>query len=315
MLLSNTHINVAIIIIIIISVVVFVNLSYTKYKDVTVKFLNTSEIQDYLRGVSTQQYFSTISPQILIQKTNGGTSSGDYERHLHPLLPKERKWIRECLSTIPPNPMINSNLTWTFIGTSNKLESGMPYTVGQVIFLPPSLTSKNLSIQRTVTHTLCHEWIHILQRRFPELHYKFITKSMRFRSAQIVGPWKLGKYEIYSNPDGLQRRQGSWVFSDNKRKWYLPLLLTVPTTGKLTKLSLQVDLIQGEPARVKSRGILVDNITSILGKRFPMCPSSNLYHPHEILAELGANYLMEGTTHSSVFDKFFQILGNYCLQN
>ena len=139
MLLSNTHINVAIIIIIIISVVVFVNLSYTKYKDVTVKFLNTSEIQDYLRGVSTQQYFSTISPQILIQKTNGGTSSGDYERHLHPLLPKERKWIRECLSTIPPNPMINSNLTWTFIGTSNKLESGMPYTVGQVIFLPPSL--------------------------------------------------------------------------------------------------------------------------------------------------------------------------------
>jgi hypothetical protein len=277
----------------------------------TCRFLNQGEINNFFTSSPTNRYLSSITPSVFRQKTNGGTTVRRYTQLLHPMVATEQAWIRYCLSKIPTCPLTNLYLTWKFIGTSDTLEAGMPYTIGEVIFLPPSFTVKNYTPAPTVTHTLCHEWIHVLQRKFPFTHYQFITRVMGFRRVRVMGSWKLGKYQVYSNPDGLQLPTGAWVFADDRSNWYLPLLLTVPPKDQLHKLSLQVKFTSKTSSQVISTGRLVNNITPVLGNRFRKCPSNHLYHPHEILAELGADYLMDGTTGSKRFDGFYQTLGEH----
>lgn len=275
-------------------------------------FLTGPEITAFIKSHSFRHYLATITPLVLTQKTKGNS----YHSQLQPLTVPEAGWITNCVRLIPTNPIIPVRFPWKFIRTTDKLEEGMPYTLGDTIFLPPGLTTPQSMPEYRVAHTLAHEWMHLLQRRYPKFHRSFIIRHMKFNEVSVVGDWNLGKYHLYSNPDGLQTKDRSWIFTvDNK--WYLPLLLSsvssADTSGQisLSKKSVVVipEVSVGPITRVSSSGKLVDNIHTTLADRFHSCPHHNLYHPHEILAELGADYLMESTCGSILFDRFFQRLG------
>ena len=283
--------------------------SWTDYtQPIPCEFLTGSQIRQFVQSPAYLTYQRTISPSVLAQKTGGMA----YHHHLRPLQTSEQQWVRRCLHQLPSHPLTHSGLSWKFIGTSRTLESGMPFTLGDVILLPPGLTVPDETESRRVTHTLAHEWMHVLQRKYPKIHRRFIRQQMNFHPVQLVSGWNLPGYEIYSNPDGLQTPAESWAFTTGKR-WYIPLLLTPPGPVRLAKKSLLVSPVSNHsptvaPRAVTSSGTLRNNVNTTLQHRFHSCPQHNLYHPHEILAELGADYLVQGTSGSSVFDGFYRKL-------
>ena len=186
------------------------NYFYNKYLGML--FLMTNQ--------SSLLYFSTINEKMMKIKNGYSYNILGYLNNLLDFNSNEINAIRGSIELLKNKQLISCKY-WNFIKTNNKLEFGMPFTLGNVIFLPNhfvnNITNNNSSI--SLLSTLCHERIHILQRVHKDFFDEFIINKMKFKKTSIN---KLPD-NLFSNPDGLQTKGESWIIKINK-KWYLPYL-------------------------------------------------------------------------------------------
>ena len=136
-------------------------------------YLGLSEIRNmFLREASCQLYLSQIDIRTWNLKTNGGAGLETYLNYMSTFSPSEKGEITKCVKMLPPSRLLQG--TWKFAKTSGNIELGMPYTLGDVIFLPPEITFNNEDFYRI----LCHERIHILQRQYRNEFNQFITRNI-----------------------------------------------------------------------------------------------------------------------------------------
>ena len=137
--------------------------------------------------------------------------------------------------------LINSK--WNIVKVSDKIEKGMPFTLGEYIFLSDKLLLKyyeDMIIKNKKNiidncETLIHEKIHIYQRYNQLLFDKFYRKhfgSIKINNLILKKPWK---NKLLSNPDGLDV---NYVYPyDNK--FFLPLLIN--TKNKLKQIVIELE--------------------------------------------------------------------------
>ena len=177
----------------------------------------------------------------------------------------------------------------------------MPFTLGDVIFLPEHFIKMLINNPNSIDllSVLCHEKIHVLQRKFTSKFNNFITKHYGFKLIKINVKYPI---TIFSNPDGLQIPEKNWVYKYNNY-WYLPYL---EWNNGLHKVAIKLSKYQDNWIFTTEK----ETVYTILANKLPECPSHQLYHPYEIMAELGAKYLMEGSCDNSNVDSFYKHLSN-----
>jgi hypothetical protein len=169
---------------------------------------------------------------------------------------------------------------------------GMPFTLGDAILIPENLFKIPL---KSLIQILCHEQHHVLQRQYINQFNYFTSKYLKFQQVEITN---LPKNQ-FINPDGLQVSKKTYIIKI-KKYWYCPLLIL--TNNGLQKILYRVDL--NNSRLFKDKTIPFSSLNAL----FPTCPPSQLYHPNEILAELGAKYMLEKSSGDINIDKFFKNL-------
>lgn len=262
-------------------------------------FLRDTEIHSmFVTDHSCREYLSSVDSRTWLRKTGFGNSEKDYIGQMSNFSEVEQKMLIECLVKLPRSYLLTG--TWKFAKTSSQIELGMPFTLGDIVFIPPDI----IAITSTFCNTLCHERMHILQRQYRNYFNTFIEDQMGFTQIPISGYLSVVPF---ANPDGPQSPQQGWIFK-YKTQWYYPILI-MTDIGDLERVGVEVDITnwsssQGYP----SSGAFTDNIKplhKLLSRRYPTCPKHHLYHPYEILAELGAMYVTDGTTGDHNIDLFY----------
>jgi hypothetical protein len=276
--------------IIIIVIILFITLFFY-YKDNKPEFLDQIQANHFLVNDDfSQKYLNLITSNknILKSKTDGGKSFRDYLQLILDWQPEQKKILTRAVFWINTHclPIVN-NFKWKFILISDRLEKGMPFTLGDAILIPESLLTIKF---KNLVETLCHEKHHVLQRQYRREFTQFIVNNLKFR---IIAINNLPTNQFF-NPDGLQVPQKCYIIKV-ENKWYCPLLIL--TESGLQKILYRVD---------KNNLILTKTLTlNSLKDLFPTCPPSQLYHPNEILAELGSKYMLQGTCGDKNIDGFF----------
>jgi hypothetical protein len=249
---------------------------------------------------SCQQYMSEIDSRSWSLKTHSNGSKESYLSRISNFKSKERTRLRICIRKLPESSLLTGD--WVFAKTSERLELGMPYTLSNVVFLPPSIIKDTPTFRKT----LCHERIHILQRQYQSLFDTFIQKNMGFSKSVINGKLPVIPF---ANPDGPQTPGNAWIFQHQK-KWYYPLL-TMSLEGELKREGIEIQPVQFNFRGDVSLAVFTHKktpLSHLLASRFPSCPRHHLYHPYEILAELGAIFLTTGKSGDMGIDDFFREL-------
>lgn len=256
----------------------------------------------FQRESSCRLYVSEIDSRSWFLKTSGGAGLDEYLSYMDYFTPENKQQLSKSLRLLPTSPLLRG--VWRFAKTSDNLELGMPYTLGDVVFLPPGLLH---SVDyHSVSKTLCHERIHILQRKYQSVFDQFIYKVMKFTQIQVLGDLPVIPF---ANPDGPQSPQRGWIFR-HRKKWYYPLLIMTPS-DTLSRVGIQLKITDG-PGKVKPVTAtftdIIEPIATLLEDKYPTCPKNHLYHPYEILAELGAMFLVDGTSGNRQIDDFYNKL-------
>ena len=269
------------------------NKVYFYNKDWANNFLKTEEC--------AINYMNSIEEDTIKYKIRGSTLLNDYYNAFSNFTETEEYNIKYNIGRLPQNRLLD-NFTWKFVKTNENLEMGMPYTLKDIIFLPTNLIGSLIynKYDESFAHTLCHEAIHVLQRLYPSKFNEFIKNVLQFSYLRVLGNKPLVEFV---NPDGPQSVNGYfWCFNHNGAM-YCPFL-ELAGNGTLMKPAVKLDKRHNDYYFTNNKYTVV----SLLKKKYPFCPANHLYHPNEILAEMGANYLMYGTSRDIIIDKFYDTL-------
>lgn len=279
--------------------------STSTIKSNNVLFLDKQTTKVFFKNnITAKEYLNSIDPTTSYYKLGTHDNLSNYSNYFQTFSKPEQNILRKAVSLLPKNKLLGG--TWKLAKTSTSLEFSMPFTLGDVIFFSPLKSSSPLEYKRT----LVHERMHILQRDYPTMFNKFLIERLGFRLVKIKK--KKLPFTIFSNPDGLQLDSASWIFpvknyisnKNNKTKWFCPFL-TINKSGNLEKIAVQVKYIKKATVRILTR---VEPVVKLLKARFPSCPSHHLYHPYEIMAELGMMWVLEGTSSNKEIDNFYSNL-------
>ena len=255
-----------------------------------VTFLSKTEAIHFLKmDSSAQLYFNNIDKRTFQQKV-GQSNLDHYYKLIKTFTYSEKQLLKKMVIKLPQQNLLSGN--WIFAKTDTHLEMGMPFTLGNVIFIS-SVTESSEFLT-----TLVHERIHILQRRYPT-KFNQILKILGFRLVTRTGKLPL---VVFSNPDGLQLAKSSWIFKSTN-KWYCPFL--VLRNNKLEKKAIRVIWLNKNKVKLTND---IKTVSNLLSKRFPTCPLDHLYHPYEIMAELGALFVINQSSGNIYIDHFYQQL-------
>jgi hypothetical protein len=146
--------------------------------------------QDFQRAISTSPFFARMTPVDLYAR--GATSKAEYMNTysdaFEEFTPAEKTRLTRLISKIRYAP----HVPWKFAKVSTTIEKGFPHTLEDVIVLTnTSLAHGDFSL----TETLIHEKVHILQRKDPAHAAEFIKRWGFHHVKQITHPLKR------NNPD------------------------------------------------------------------------------------------------------------------
>ena len=194
-----------------------------------------------------------------------------------------------------------NNMEWNIVKVKDTLEWGMPFTLGNCIFIPASHISENNAGQ--LKNTLLHEQIHIFQRKQPiifaqlylDLGYEYID--------YLKLPPDIEELRI-TNPDGLYI---NWVYRD-KDTYFLPLILMNeknPKNIEFKGLFLRKNEKYYEPVLFNNEPQLIDiNKYKQFMDKFKI--KHGLYHPNEITAHSFTDWFLDKKQINSEIQKFFE---------
>jgi hypothetical protein len=146
--------------------------------------------QDFRRAIGTSPFFARMTPVDLYAR--GATSKAEYMNTyidaFEEFTPAEKTRLTGLVSGIRYAPHIR----WKFAKVSTTIEKGFPHTLEDVIVLSNTSLAHGDS---SLTETLIHEKVHILQRKEPAHTEEFIKRLGFHHVKQITHPLKR------NNPD------------------------------------------------------------------------------------------------------------------
>ena len=149
-----------------------------------------TSIADFKRAISRSPYFARMTPADLYARdaTSIAEYMNTYIAAFMEFTPAEKDRLTKLVSMIHYAP----HIPWNFAKVSSVIEKGFPHTLEDTIVLSDtSLAHDDFSL----TETLIHEKVHILQRREPAHAAEFIKRWGFIKSGHITHPLKR------NNPD------------------------------------------------------------------------------------------------------------------
>lgn len=238
-------------------------------------FYNKIEAQQKLKESNIfKTYIDNINPVTSYTKTNKIVCSiNTYLRKLENFTAEEKEKILKTLNSVDNCSIVNSK--WEFVKLSTQIEKGWPFTVDNMIVLNRDVIKSSFP---RLKYTLCHEKIHTLQAKFPIYFNKFI-ESIGYQYITIKG---INKVNNYVNPDALQIEGNCWVLN-HYGELLVPLMIM--SNNRIYKKLFKI---------YKNRLITESSIESIpiMSRKYPDAEPNHCYHPNEVLADIGARYLL-----------------------
>lgn len=253
-----------------------------------ISFLGTSKV--FLN------YFNNLDYRTLPKKT--GNSNIDINHYLDNIVnfsEANKKLITKIIKTLLPHPLVYGK--WEFVKIDPKIELGWPFTIENKIIVSDNILGE---YNNHLLYTLAHERIHTLQYKYPSL-FEEVINNMGF----IYLPIKIDPNFItnYLNPDGMQLSKKSYAYL-YKENFYVPLMIL--ENNSIKKYSYKI--------RYNKKGYYLDsNKKDIkhLTKLFGDCDHGQCYHPNEILADVGGNYILGKKINNTVILGFLDHLTDY----
>lgn len=239
---------------------------------------------------SLQSYIDTLDHRTIQNKCGTDDYMQGFQHALGKWTASDRTILKKRLDALPDSPLVQGD--WSFLITDGRLEHGMPFTLGTVVVLPSPL-------ERISVDTLCHERMHVLQRLYPKW-FDDMAYQMGYRQV-VVADDHHSHLVTFANPDGLQEPHETWAI-EHEGNLYCPHLILVDNQLKKVGVRLQ----RNHSSWVRTNDTLP--IHELMRDHMTSCPMGHRYHPYEILAELGAHYLMQGTSGSSEVDHLYRSL-------
>lgn len=279
-----------------------------KIKIIKIKYLNKEEggrffnNLDYLTGMN--------SLNIKLRNNQNSNKSNCINKYVDSLLdftPQDKKKLESLLITILNKDVIhkNKNIIKNFIRmmitkiyfskSNNWLESGMPHTHKNVVFLPIRFFDSRIS-DESKEATLIHEIFHIYQRIILKIDvnkFNRFYKHLNFKKVNYIHNFN----EIYNrnrhNPDGLDLQ---WVWSETKtnNNYWIGAVFNYDTS----KTIMDVSYLAYPLTKMEGNNYNYEEFQSPIPlssfKQFHKFfgISNNHYHPNEITAQYMENIYM-----------------------
>ena len=296
----------------IISLVIIITIFYIYNYQQSIYFLDTGQLHKikkdiiaYLSGVSTYE----------IQPKTGTNQSKDslvsfYINNVLDFSTKEKQSVSIYVDYLSKHYSEFSFLTkeWTFVKLSNRLEKGMPFTLGSYIYLPSHYVDNLVYTQPhmkndvvSIWDTLIHEKIHILQRYNPSLFHSFYKHSLGYIHAPdhvvLNDTWTTCHFK---NPDGLDI---NWIIEYN-HAYYLPLLIFT-TNRNIKQIVITLDKIKDIYYTTNK---YIEATTWEYFKKYP--EGTTVYHPNEITAFILPKLILKTHSFGTHLTNTFRVLLN-----
>lgn len=217
---------------------------------------------------------------------------------------------------------------WKFIKIRANMDWGFPYTMGKAIVLPEikvremvyAYCEKIPDLIVSSFKTIFHETVHLHQKANPILYQKIYHDAWGFKCVDPADIQYLPFYRQYhvTNPDSMRI---SYIIpivqpgTNGRTDWFLPLLILDPedvnrTKGILVKLAevYNSDLGKYQYYTTEDRRTIC-SLRQYTEKFYGM--TTQLYHPHEIMANLMTDYAITykvWTSPSFSSVKFYDII-------
>ena len=298
------NICICVVYIIIISII-FKNIKVELFNNYGILFLNKNEACAVLIDEKTEKYISNFTLQEM--KTRKCISN-DYEyRDSEELInsckrdycdnvlnfkDNDKKRIQKIVYKIvtkikkvyPKIPII----TFKFIKTTNKVETGLPHTREDCIVLPENIIKYS---DTDLMETILHEYIHILQKKYPE--------SFKYLYTQIWPFVNVNKIEIpvnnkqRSNPDALKL---TWAYKYDQ-KLFLPKSELSEKYGYRLNMpnKVAIPLKQINNSKYEAQTDETIQLDDLDGYNEKFCNITQNYHPNEISAVLITKIILDST--------------------
>lgn len=235
----------------------------------------------------------------IIKKCNSGDCKKIYCDNIQNFTQKEKNNIlftiqklKKIINSNKINQKINFSKTfnkWKFIKVSNIIEDGMPHTINDTIVLSQKFldeldenidNSKKLIKEQGIT--LIHEYIHVIQKKYPEIFNKLYVDYWNFKFVNKNVLYTIDTNNKISNPDGLHNNM---CFKLNDNSCVIPIITLKKSATQISDFEKKGVLIKNnkiikyaklnDPIFHEYNGFFVDTYDN--------------YHPNE----LSAGYISE----------------------
>ncbi len=178
-----------ILVIIFISYILYQRNNYPNYELFTGhNYPNYHRRVSYYTNNTAKHFFSTNKSAVLYLESVDKTTVGDklpgnnqinnYYQFIQNFTSREKRLLKKMVMALPKSKLLSGD--WNFYKTNRLLEYGMPFTLGNVIFMP------DIDDSRHYKRTLVHEKMHVLQREYPASFNHFLEKTYKFRLVKRV---------------------------------------------------------------------------------------------------------------------------------
>jgi hypothetical protein len=284
----------------------------------TIAFLDAEQAAAAIVDESLEAYFSLLQPVEMEAKTGGepfaATELGAmraeckerYRRGVRAFSEDEQRALTTLVERLhaawaKAYPRI-ADVPWSFLGTADILEGGLPYTRGRSIVIPRSVgTAIVASLQggeaavRQQLDLLAHEQCHVLQRLEPAL-FGPLYLGWGFLEAEGLAPAAQILPRHVVNPDGV-RVERVFPLKEGGLTTYLHPLVVLHDAERPHQMPQELEMValeltrEGTSFRAKEDaqgGIRIRSLPSMreYGARFGGIFEN--FHPNEIFAVLFA---------------------------
>lgn len=211
--------------------------------------------------------------------------------------------INDVENSVEKYKKFRNQFEWNLVKLDNKIEWGMPFTLGNYIFLPEHV----LKLSDTqLKSTLLHEQVHILQRRHQDRFNFLYERILGFKKINYCDLGDhLDKYRI-SNPDGMDV---NWVFKVGLH-WIMPMIIMEPNNNNNhDEYGVLVNIKNDGYHSVNYMGSNNEPVMVPLRNLHEYCKklkrNNGIYHPNEYLAHSIEDAIYKNNKHGELLLRLF----------
>lgn len=270
---------------------IFKNLeNYSNNSDSNIKFIEKNVLYNFYNDLDYLKNMKSVNKKA--RNLEHKNLVNFYSKNIYNFN-KKQIYLLKTLTTIINKHIDNQKIKndWNYVLFKN-IENNYPHTHKKFIFLPLQFINSinsNMSIidNEYVINTLIHEKIHVLQRLYTK---KFEQLYKLWHLKQVNNIRNIDKLNnlVRDNPDGQSK---NWVFEYNNKIIWFNCIFNSTNINNISQVK-NVGILLKKQANeyiMISKPINLMNIYEF--KHFFGDLNGNFYHPNELSAEIGADYL------------------------